>query len=79
MHDVFAVAQHLHLQMARALEETFQIERAAAEGGLGLGLRGVKLTFEARLVVGDADAAAAAPALALSMTGKPICGAAASA
>src|SRR5580704_1876661 len=59
MDDVLAVAEHLHLQMACALEETFQIERTAAEGGFGLGLRGVKLMFEARLIVGDANAAAA--------------------
>ena len=51
MDDVLAVAQHLHFHVAGALEEALQIERAAAERGLGFGLRGVKLMFEARLVV----------------------------
>ena len=60
MHDAFAVAQHLHFEVARALEETFEIEGAAAERGRGLGLRRRKMPRQPRLVVGDADAAAAA-------------------
>src|SRR5262249_41975738 len=58
MDDALAVAEHLHLQMARALQEAFEIERAAAEGGPGLGLRRVKLMFEACLILRDANAAA---------------------
>ena len=54
-----AVAEHLHFEMARAREEALKIERTIAEGRLGFGLRGVKLMFEAGLIVRDANAATA--------------------
>src|SRR6185437_14872119 len=60
MDDALAVAQHLHFEMARVPQKAFEIERAAAERRLGFGLGGLKLMFEPRLVVRDANAPAAA-------------------
>ena len=60
MDHVAAVAEHLHLDVARALDHAFQIEAAIAEGGERLGARLRKEAIELRDVARDADAAAAA-------------------
>ena len=62
MHDVAVrVAEHLHLDMAGALDQLFEIDLVLAEGGLGLALA---LRHFAREVGFVADGAHAAPAAA---------------
>ena len=60
MDDVAPVAEHLHLDMARALDQFFEIEPAVAKGGFGFGARLRHQPIELGAIVDDADAAAAA-------------------
>ena len=59
--DVAAVAEHLHLDVAGALDQLLDIEPAVAEGGLRLGAAPAASAGANSVgVAGDADAAAAA-------------------
>ena len=64
MDDVAAVAEHLHLDVARPRDEAFEVYAAVAEGRLRLALRERQLGVELRGVVRDADAAPPPPAAA---------------
>ena len=67
-----AVAQHLDLDMARALQIFFQIDRVVAERGLGLGAGGGER--DRKLVLGCATfmPRPPPPAAAFTSTGKPM-------
>ena len=58
--DIASVAEHLHLDMARALDHLFEIEPAVAKGGFGFGARLRRQPIELGAIVDDADAAPAA-------------------
>ena len=60
MDDALAVAEDLHLDVARALDHLLEVEPAVAEGGLRLGAGLRHQALELAHVGGDADAAAAA-------------------
>src|SRR5690606_24383644 len=53
------VAEHLHLDVARALEKALDIDIAIAEGTLGLGLGDRVSTAQLGVVPGDAHATTA--------------------
>ena len=50
VHDAFAIAEHLHFEMAGAVQKPLEIKRAAAECRFRLRLRSMKLVFESRLI-----------------------------
>ena len=54
------IGQDLHLDVAGALDQLFQIDLVLAEGGLGLAARGGEIAGKRRLVGDDAHAAPAA-------------------
>ena len=60
VHRLAAVAEDLHLDMARAGNHLFQVKIAVAEGGERLGRRLGGQRFEVGRVLGDADAASTA-------------------
>jgi hypothetical protein len=65
-----AVAEDLHLDMARAAEVFLDIDLVIAEGGLGLGARGAEGVFELGLAVrATFMPRPPPPAVALMMTG----------
>jgi len=48
VHSPVAIAQYLHLKMARVVEKALEIKRAAAERSRGLGLSSMKMMLERR-------------------------------
>ena len=68
-HVAVTVGHDLDLDVPRPLDELLDVDAALAERLLRLGARLVHRVDEAHVVVGDAHAAAAAPAVALTSTG----------
>jgi hypothetical protein len=64
-----AVAEDLHLDMARLAEIFLDVDLVIAEGRLGLGARGAEGVFELGLVVATFMPRPPPPAVALMMTG----------
>ena len=78
MHDVAVlVAEHLHLDVARRVDEALHVDAVVAERALRLAPR--RQRAAARISCSDSTSRMPLPpppAAALSMTGKPICTAA---
>ena len=70
MNDILAVAEDLHLDVAGALHQLFDIEAAIAKRGLGLARRLREQAAELFQIVDDPDAAAAAARRRLDQRGK---------